>query len=29
MVLNGKKLSKLDEEFIKSYDEDSDKRYTL
>ena len=29
MVLNGKKLSKLDEEFIKSYNEDSDKRYTL
>ena len=29
MVLNGKNFSKLDEEFIKSYDEDSDKRYTL
>ena len=30
MVLNGKKnVSKFDEDFIKSYDEDSDKGYIL
>ena len=29
MVLNGKKISKFDEDFIKNYDEDSDKGYIL
>ena len=29
MVLNGKNISKFDKEFIKHYDEDSDKGYAL
>ena len=29
MVLNGKNISKFDKEFIKQYDEDSDKGYAL
>ena len=29
MVLNGKNVSKLNEEFIKNYDEDSNKGYIL
>ena len=29
MVLNGKNLSQLNKEFIKSYDEDSNKGYIL
>ena len=29
MVLNGKKASKFNEDFIKNYDEDSDKGYIV
>ena len=29
MVLNGKNMLKFNEDFIKNYDEDSDKRYIL
>ena len=29
MVLNGKNVSKLNEEFIKNYDDDSNKGYIL